>query len=89
MLRTTLVICLALLGAACAAEASKEEEKVHLDVTCPEVRPELCTMEYDPVEGWLKSGEWREYPNGCSACSDPEVVGYRKLRDAQQLAPAS
>lgn len=46
---------------------------------CPDVRPEVCTMEYDPVLGFKANGESMEYGNKCSACSDAEVVGYIKI----------
>jgi hypothetical protein len=50
-------------------------------VYCPEVRPEICTMEYDPVLGFKANGESAEYSNKCTACSDTEVVGYIKVAD--------
>lgn len=53
-------------------------------VKCPDVRPELCTMEYDPALGFKANGESEEYGNKCSACSDPEVVGYVKTGGGMQ-----
>ncbi len=44
---------------------------------CEAPRPEACAMHYDPVCGVLKSGVKRTYSNGCVACSDHEVTGYR------------
>lgn len=44
---------------------------------CLEPRPELCTMNYLPVCAQLKDGSFKTYANGCSSCTDPEVVGYR------------
>lgn len=52
-------------------------------VRCPEVRPQMCTMEYRPVLGWLEDGSTAEYSNSCGACSDGAVVGY--LPPATQL----
>jgi hypothetical protein len=43
---------------------------------CEKPRPEACTMQYDPVCGFLANGLRREYSNGCSACADPAVTGY-------------
>ncbi|MBQ1782181.1 MAG: hypothetical protein II007_00850 [Gammaproteobacteria bacterium] len=45
-------------------------------VLCPEVRPEICTMEYMPVMGWLEDGSTQKYANKCGACADGAVVGY-------------
>ncbi|MFC1657558.1 hypothetical protein ACFL2P_03195 [Candidatus Moduliflexota bacterium] len=43
---------------------------------CPEVRPEMCTMDYNPVCGYLSDGSFHTYSNGCNACSDPKVISY-------------
>ena len=43
---------------------------------CPEVRPEMCTMDYNPVCGNLPDGSFKTYSNGCNACSDLKVVSY-------------
>ena len=52
-------------------------------VLCPEVRPELCTMEYMPVMGWLEDGSTQEYANKCGACADGAVVGYLPAESKQ------
>lgn len=44
---------------------------------CPDERPEICTMEYDPVCATLRNKTMKTYSNGCSACSDNQVVGYQ------------
>ena len=46
-------------------------------VTCPETRPQICTHEYRPVCAQLQDGSLKTYSNGCTACSDPAVAGYR------------
>ncbi len=45
-------------------------------VKCPEVRPEMCTMDYNPVCGNLSDGSFKTYSNGCNACTDPKVISY-------------
>jgi hypothetical protein len=49
-------------------------------VTCSDPRPQMCTMQYDPVCARLGSGdaaELKSYSNGCTACSNPAVSAYR------------
>lgn len=46
-------------------------------ITCGEERPEVCTMEYVPVCAELDDGTRKTYSNGCSACSDKDVVRYQ------------
>ena len=46
------------------------------DEICTEPRPEICTMNYLPVCGVRIGHTSKTYSNGCSACSDSEVVGY-------------
>jgi hypothetical protein len=43
---------------------------------CSNPRPEVCTMEYDPVCGYSVNDESRNYASACSACSDITVIGY-------------
>ena len=59
--------------AACSASGQVEPE---LEKRCQDPRPQMCTLEYAPVCGFLGNDQWREYSNGCSACADPEVAGY-------------
>ncbi|MGQ9425700.1 hypothetical protein ACXYTJ_08535 [Gilvimarinus sp. F26214L] len=48
---------------------------------CEEPRPEFCTYQYDPVCATKQEPngetEWIVYGNACTACADPEVVGYK------------
>ncbi len=45
---------------------------------CPEPRPQICTMDYRPVCAQLGDGTFKTYSNGCTACTDPIVTGYRE-----------
>ncbi|MEH6579016.1 MAG: alkaline phosphatase D family protein [Amphritea sp.] len=56
--------------------ADPEVNSAGLNV-CPEPRPEVCASNYRPVCA-QRAGADKTYANGCSACSDPQVVGYRE-----------
>ena len=47
-------------------------------VSCPETRPEVCSQDYRPVCAVLQDGSFKTYANGCNACADPAVTGYRE-----------
>jgi hypothetical protein len=49
----------------------------NLDTMCSEPRPEVCTLDYNPVCGYKSDGTSKTYSNGCSACSEKEVIGYK------------
>jgi len=66
--------------AAIAAGCSTAETKHDLTL-CTEPRPEVCTMDYQPVCGQRQlSGveRWKTYSNACTACADAAVVGYKE-----------
>jgi hypothetical protein len=46
--------------------------------TCPDQRPQVCSMIYDPVCGTDNKGEKQTYSSGCNACSAPYVKGFEK-----------
>jgi hypothetical protein len=43
---------------------------------CNDPRPEVCTMDYNPVCGQREDWSKETYGNGCDACSDPDVVSH-------------
>lgn len=46
---------------------------------CVDPRPQLCTQDYRPVCGVRDTGvstERQTYGNACTACSNPDVLGY-------------
>ena len=60
---------LVLLGlvAGCASEP---------EVTpCPDPRPQVCTMQYEPTCAELTAGGRAEYSSPCNACADDAVSG--------------
>ncbi len=55
----------------------QETEIVRADlVACEDPRPQVCTMQYDPVCGLTSDSQHKTYSNACSACSDANVSGY-------------
>jgi hypothetical protein len=76
-----LLAAVVLLSAGCAGLQTAGPSPGATDsrdlVICPEPRPEICTQEYRVVCAKLTDGNLKEYSNGCTACSDPDVVGYR------------
>jgi hypothetical protein len=57
---------------------SRNPEGDQKRVACPEPRPQVCTQDYRPVCAMMHDGSFKTYSNGCSACSDPAVTGYRE-----------
>ncbi len=62
-----------------------EEEDL---IGCTDPRPEICTMEYNPVCASVDNGirciqapcpstDWKTYATGCTACADKNVYGYK------------
>ena len=59
-----------------AAENSTPAAEASADLNlCIDPRPEICTQNYAPVCGVHEDGSRKTYSNGCSACSNPDVVG--------------
>jgi hypothetical protein len=86
-MKLVLAIISSLMLFGCSEESSESQGVEH---RCSEPRPEICTMEYDPVDGLLDSGEWKSFPNACGACSNPEVIGYKQPdqnSDMQKITP--
>ena len=82
ILRSFLLVSLSLLFVACVTTTDEKNEINNepgaLDlILCEEPRPQICTREYNPVCGILKSGSTKTDSTGCTSCSDPDVVGYK------------
>jgi len=67
----------AVLLASCASSAPKIAGSLSEQV-CQEPRPQVCTMEYNPVCARLEDGLHETYSNGCSACADSRVVAWQE-----------
>lgn len=66
----SLLIPLYLAVSACATEPTNPE------TSCTSPRPQVCTMQYDPVCATLKDGAQATYSSGCNACADVAVKAY-------------
>jgi hypothetical protein len=55
---------------------TSSDNAITLETMCSEPRPEVCTMEHDPVCGYKLDGTSKTYSNGCSACTEKEIIGY-------------
>ena len=64
--------------AGCANSPAKDDQaNIGIEYrACTEPRPEICTMQYDPVCGQMADGHRKTYASDCSACSDQLVLGY-------------
>ena len=71
----------AVLALACAAllvGCTVKETPLPSGQPCEDPRPEICTMNYEPVCGFTAEGNSETHSNACSACSDPKVIGYQE-----------
>jgi len=59
----------------CASGAAGPQPSV--DVVCTEPRPTVCTRDYRPMCAVHGDGSESTAANGCEACADPSVLGYR------------
>jgi len=71
-----LLLLIGPLMGGCAATTADTNKLAELEV-CEEPRPQVCTMDYRPVCASLIDGGQKTYSNGCSACADNSVEGWR------------
>ncbi len=66
-----------LLGCSGAGNGSQTVSAEPGGTACEEPRPEMCIQVYDPACGRKADGSTQQYPNGCEACRDAQVVSFR------------
>ncbi len=95
-----IMLCFLVIATACATRQIDTKPKPatnttnstqNIDLTgyieCTNPRPEICTMEYNPVCAKTDTGirckqapcpseEWKTYATGCTACGNSKVYGY-------------
>ena len=67
---------LGVIGVALLSSCQSVSTKQVPEVLCQDPRPEICTMDYNPVCGFADDMIGKTYSNACSACSDQSVNGY-------------
>ncbi|MBA6411668.1 hypothetical protein H2508_00850 [Parahaliea sp. F7430] len=80
MLRVLLLSPLLFLMA-CSAAEPQPQPKPPLQsslVSCTSPRPQVCTMEYDPVCAVLEGDTEQDYSSPCNACAHDLVISYVK-----------
>lgn len=70
-MRTALVVAVLFFVVGCETQPTPT-----LFTQCPAERPQVCTMEYNPVCATVKSGGQKTYSSPCNACADEQVTQY-------------
>lgn len=73
------VVISGVLTTACVPEPSAgEAASAGPDLTvCEDPRAQVCTLQYDPVCGYLGGDNFKTYSNACAACADGAVSEHR------------
>ena len=69
---TPLFLCVLL--AACAGQQTEQVQ----GSACSEPRPQVCTMQYEPVCVDKGQGRLETYSSPCNACADDNVTAYAR-----------
>jgi len=69
---------------ACGSKPAMEPQALRV-TQCTDPRPQVCTMEYNPVCATLVSVGTKQYASPCNACADDTVLAYleQPCTDAQ------
>ena len=73
-MRIIVVVAAVLVLGACANSTAPEPEAP--GTQCAGPRPQVCTMEYNPVCAVLVAGGTKQYASPCNACADDAVAAY-------------
>ena len=74
----SLLVVFCLMGCAGMNGEQNLSQDSKKQTICTDPRPEVCTMDYRPVCGERNDGNQKTYSNGCNACSDHKVIGYKE-----------
>ena len=86
MCKSNLLVCIFVsLSLSACANQSHDHEDDHHEASmpdyvqthlCKDPRPQMCTMDYQPVCASLKDGSQQTFSNGCTACGDATVESW-------------
>lgn len=74
-MRVLSTIAAAFVLTACGNNPAQEPD-VLAGTRCADPRPQVCTMEYNPVCVTLLAGGTKQYASPCNACADDAVAAY-------------
>ncbi len=74
-MRMLTVVALVLWLSACNGTATPDSSSVE-GVQCVDPRPQVCTMEYNPVCAVVSGGSSKQYSSPCNACADDAAKSY-------------
>nr|WP_320192965.1 hypothetical protein [uncultured Desulfobacter sp.] len=63
-------------GSGCMGASRNQPNLPENAIVCEEPRHTICTMDYRPVCGYFADGTVKTFSNGCTACSNKNVVGF-------------
>ena len=71
------ILLILIIATGCTSVSNTNNAKDEKILSCPEQRPDMCTMQYEPVCAYLVNSSQRTFSNACNACSDKNVSGYK------------
>ncbi len=74
-MRMLTVVALVLWLSACNGTTTPDSSSVE-GIQCVDPRPQVCTMEYNPVCAVVSDGISKQYSSPCNACADDAVKNY-------------
>ncbi len=77
-----IAFCL-LAGCASPHIGSADTSAAVSGIACTDPRPQVCTMQYDPVCATLADGSRQDKSSPCNACAFDSVVSYERGQCAQ------
>jgi hypothetical protein len=74
-MRILTIVALGLSLGACNGTATSHTSSSE-GIACVDPRPQVCTMEYNPVCAVLGDSSNKQYSSPCNACADDAVKSY-------------
>jgi hypothetical protein len=74
-MRMLIIVALGSLLSACNGTTTPHSSSGE-GVQCVDPRPQVCTMEYNPVCAVVSDGSSKQYSSPCNACADDAAKSY-------------